>query len=91
MKANFSFRSFLATALIIPLSGCIFLSSTQGEDEWSFGLRNDNALVLKRRALKNSDGKEEASSQAELRLNQGLLDALIGSDRQDDPTDPSPE
>ncbi len=89
MKTNFSFRSVLTIALLIPLSGCIFLASTKGEDEWSLGMRNDNMMVLKRRAFKNHEGKEEASSQAELRLNQGLLDALIGSDSQDAPADAS--
>lgn len=89
MKANFIFRSALTIALLIPLAGCIFLSTTQGEDEWSFGVSNDNKVVIKRRAFKNHEGKEEASSQAELRLNQGLLDALIGSDNKDEPTAPS--
>ena len=89
MKTNFSFRILLSLALIIPLAGCIFLSTTQGEDEWSLGIRNDNALVIHRRAMKNAEGKEEASSKAELRLNQGLLDALLGSNSQDSPADPS--
>lgn len=91
MKTNFNFRSFLAIVLLIPLTGCIFLSSTQGEDVWSIGMVNDNSLVLKRRAMRNSEGKEEASSSAELRLNQGLLDALLGSNSQDNSADPSPQ
>lgn len=89
MKTNFGFRSILLTALCLPLTGCVFLSNTQGEDEWSLGMRNDNMVVLRRRAMRNSEGKEEASSSAELRLNQGLLDALLGSSNQDTRADPS--
>lgn len=89
MKANFIFRSILTLALLIPLTGCIFLSTTAGEDKWSVGMVNDNSIVIRRRAMKNSEGKEEASSNAELRLNQGLLDVLTGANSQDDPADPS--
>ncbi len=89
MKANFRSMCVLAVALLISIPGCVFLSSTQGEDEWAFGMRNDNLVVIKRRAMKNHEGKEEASSSAELRLNQGLLDVLTGSDKQDSPADAS--
>ena len=89
MKTNFSFRSFLTITLMAPLSGCIFLSTTQGEDKWSVGMVNDNSIVIRRRAMKNHEGKEEASSNAELRLNQGLLDVLTGANSQDDSADPT--
>lgn len=89
MKTNFGSMFTLAIMALISLPGCVFLSSTSGEDVWSVGMVNDNSIVVKRRAMRNSEGKEEASSSAELRLNQGILDAVFGSNRQDAPADAS--
>lgn len=79
-------------ALVFLLSlttGCIVTTGTFGEDEWSFGLRNDNALVIHRRAMRNSEGKEEASANVELKINQGVLDAILPS-KPDGGSDPDP-
>lgn len=68
----------LVCALVV-FQGCVVLTGTSGEDTWSLGIRNDNALVITRRALKNSEGKEEASASMELKINQGILDAILSS------------
>jgi hypothetical protein len=82
--------AIVEVCLLTIFSGCIVTAGTSGEDTWSFGLRNDNALVIHRRAMRNSEGKEEASASVELKINQGVLDAILPS-KPDSGSDSDPE